>query len=75
LKTTAEHQSIELETNLATRLDILAVVFVKMATTKKVVRAANFTNEEEHLILDSVEKHKNVIESKKSDSLTWKEKV
>lgn len=37
-------------------------------------RCANFTYEEEQLLIKLVEKYKNIVECKKSNSVTWKEK-
>lgn len=37
-------------------------------------RCSNFTYEEEQLLISLVEKYKNIVECKKSNSITWKEK-
>jgi hypothetical protein len=50
-------------------------LFTNMATGKKFIRGANFNEEEEHILLDCVEKFKGIVECKRSDAFTWKEKV
>lgn len=42
--------------------------------TKKRVRSANYTTEEKATMINIINKHKNIIESKKTDKVTWKEK-
>ena len=43
-------------------------------TQKPEKRAANFSKYEEQLLISLVEKYKTIIESKKSNSVTWKDK-
>lgn len=43
-------------------------------TQKADKRAANFSKYEEQLLINLVEKYKNIIESKKSNAVTWKDK-
>lgn len=46
----------------------------EIITQKAEKRAANFSKYEEQLLISLVEKYKKVIESKKSNSVTWKDK-
>lgn len=42
--------------------------------TKKRDRSANFSNEETRILVDLILKYKHIIENKKADAITWKQK-
>ncbi|KAK9670822.1 Myb/SANT-like DNA-binding domain, partial [Popillia japonica] len=42
--------------------------------TKKRDRSANFSNEETRILVDLILKYKHIIENKKTDAITWKQK-
>lgn len=47
---------------------------MKMFNKKRKIRSSNFSELEMRLLVDAALKYVNVIENKKSDSVTWKEK-
>jgi len=43
-------------------------------STKKRVRSTNYTMEEKSYLINIIKKYKNIIESKQTDKLSWKDK-
>lgn len=43
-------------------------------TTKKRMRSTNYTTEEKATLINIITKYKNIIESKKTDKVSWKDK-
>lgn len=45
-----------------------------MAEVKKRERGSNFSNKKIEILISIIEQHKNIIECKKTDATTWREK-
>lgn len=46
----------------------------ELESTKKRVRSTNYTMEEKACLINIINKYKNIVESKKTDKLSWKDK-
>lgn len=46
-----------------------------MASGQKRIRTTNFTKEEQLMLVEIIKKHKETVENKASDKVSWREKV